>query len=127
MKRTLAAILLLLYLTLNTGFVVSFHYCMDRLASSGLGHSSEKKCGKCGMENGTNKCCRDEVRLIKLTTDHLQSKAAVSPVQLPVMLPADPVVYLAPFFNFDARPEAVSHGPPPDASDTYLHNRVFRI
>jgi hypothetical protein len=126
MKKILAAILLLVYFTVSTGFVVSLHYCMDRLASTEIGHGNSDKCEYCGMQKDGN-CCRDDVKIVKLQTIHLASKAIEPAFSLPVPLITVAEYLAAPFFNFTQTERAIAHGPPLSEQDTYLQNRVFRI
>src|SRR4051812_32941329 len=76
MRRIFAFILLLIYFSLSTGFVVSMHYCMNRFDSAQLGSSHKDHCHKCGMHN--DGCCRDEVAVIKLQTAHMSSELTPS-------------------------------------------------
>ena len=128
MKKLLAFILLLIYFTASSGFVVNIHYCMDRLDSVELGSNDEEKtCGKCGMHKDGNKCCRDDVKLVKLQTSHMAALAEVPPFALqPLEVPL-PAFHATPFFNFRSYAPAVAHSPPLDEQDIYLRIRVFRI
>jgi hypothetical protein len=51
---------------------------MNQFVGASIWHSDNEKCGKCGMKEDANKkgCCKDEVKVIKLKTDH--QKASVS-------------------------------------------------
>lgn len=53
------------------------HYCMEKFISWNLSESENKTCGKCGMkESATQKgCCKDEVKQLKIDTDHQKSTA----------------------------------------------------
>jgi hypothetical protein len=75
MKKLFTIALAFLYLAITSGLVVELHYCMGKLACSEFAlakHEQSKTCGKCGMENGKNKCCKDEVKVIKLQDVHKQ-------------------------------------------------------
>jgi hypothetical protein len=130
MKRFLVSILLMVYFTVSTGFAISLHYCMDRLASAELGASSKDTCGNCGMhveDNGG--CCRDEVQVVKLSTDHFASqyKLSFQQLQVPAVLPASFFEIIAPSFTSHTK-EITAHSPPlPAQEDIYLRNCVFRI
>ncbi|MGV3656906.1 MAG: HYC_CC_PP family protein [Chitinophagaceae bacterium] len=129
MKRFLAFILLLIYFTVSTGFVVSMHFCMNKFESVQVGAASSDKCGKCGMHTeDSGGCCRDEVKVVKLQMDKQVAKMllpslSLSPVELPLSQ------HLAtPFQNFQQAVEPVPTGPPPISSQpVYLSNRVFLI
>ena len=72
MKKVLAAILALLYLSTSTGANIHMHYCMGEMADWGLGHNKSKTCGKCGMEKSDEKdngCCKDEYKFLKNSSD----------------------------------------------------------
>jgi hypothetical protein len=125
MKRILSGILLLVYFTVSTGFVVSFHYCMDELDSVQFGNGDEK-CGKCGMHNDGG-CCRDEVKVLKLDTEQLVSKAftasftpSAPPIQTSLVL--DQLVQ-----QKDLPSGYISHPPPLLLQPIYLQVCVFRI
>ncbi len=126
MKKLLATITLLVYFTVSTGFVVSLHYCMDRLASAQLGEDKTERCSYCGMHKDGN-CCRDDVKMVKLQTIHLVSKAIAPDFDLPALVAAVPQFLTTPFYNFTQTHRAVAHAPPLSKQDTYLQIRVFRI
>lgn len=126
MKKVLAAILLIVYFTVSTGFVVSLHYCMDRLASAQIGDKHSEKCDYCGMQKDGN-CCRDDVKIVKLQTTHLASQVMAPDFSLsvPVITVAD--YFVSSFFNFTQTNRTVAHSPPLSHQDTYIQNCVFRI
>jgi hypothetical protein len=128
MKRVLVTISLLVYFVVSTGFVVSVHYCMDRLNGLEWGESDAAQCGKCGMPTtDSDGCCKDEVKVVKLKVDHTLAKLLTADfsISLPAVLTAH---YLfTPYLAKIATEEPVAHGPPLSEQDTYLLNRVFRI
>ena len=126
MKKTLAAILLLVYFTVSTGFVVSLHYCMDRLTSAEIGNSKSDKCDYCGMHKDGH-CCRDDVKIVKLQTTHLASQITVPFFSLSFVSVATTEFIVSPFYNFTKTNHAIAHSPPLSEQDTYLQNCVFRI
>ena len=128
-KKLLLSIAVCSYLIVSTGIVVNFHYCMNRLASTQLYGAKAKICGKCGMDIHLGKgCCRDEVKVVKLQTDH--NKAQVTHE---MAMPAVPVAVLSSFItidfvNNDRNCHFLNHSPPLlTEQDTYLQNCVFRI
>jgi hypothetical protein len=129
MKQLLAAILLMIYFTVNTGFVVSMHYCMDKIDSVQIGAVESEKCNKCGMHaEDSDGCCRDEIKVLKLQQDPLVAKVLLPVVeQTPVELPISSLL-ITPFYNFQQADE-YDHFRPPLISeqDTYLSNCVFRL
>jgi hypothetical protein len=126
MKKALAAILLLVYFTVSTGFVVSLHYCMDRLTSAEIGNSKSDKCDYCGMHKDGH-CCRDDVKVVKLQTTHLASQITVPFFSLSFVSVATTEFIVSPFYNFTKTSHAIAHSPPLNEQDTYLQNCVFRI
>ena len=69
MKKLAATILAIIYISTSSGAVIHLHDCMGKLVKTGLGHSKQDKCGKCGMKNTdaeNSGCCKDEYRQIKI-------------------------------------------------------------
>jgi len=126
MKRILLLLVLLSYFLVSSGFTVSLHYCMDRLDSAEIGSTNEKKCSKCGMHKDGG-CCKDEVVMVKLQTNHLPSTVLISDFSMPALPAFESYFLLAPLQNFDASIISPESSPPPDEGDVYLVNRVFRI
>lgn len=126
MKKVLAAILLLVYFTVSTGFVVSLHYCMDRLTSAEIGSSKTDKCNYCGMHKDGH-CCRDDVKVVKLQTSHLASQISAAHFSLPFLSLASLTFFVSPFYNFTQASYVIAHSPPLSEQYTYLQNCVFRI
>jgi hypothetical protein len=129
MKKLAASILLLIYFTVSTGFVVSIHYCMNKVDSVQLGDGSSEECGKCGMHiEDSGGCCKDDVKMVKMQVDQSFAKIAatdLSFIEAPVALANE--YYLAPFKNSTGTDYPLAHGPPSDEQDTYLQNCVFRL
>ena len=128
MKKLAASILILVYFTVTTGFVVSVHYCMGKLSSVELGYTGKTECGKCGMNlEKSHGCCKDDVKVVKMQADHNFSKTA-SP-DFALSLPASNA-FNNHSFAFEASSNvklSLANGPPLDEGDTYLQNRVFRL
>jgi hypothetical protein len=128
MKRLLASILLVVYFTVSTGFVVSIHYCMDKLQSVQIGVTDSDECGKCGMKIEKNDgCCKEDVKLIKIKGDQPVAKMPVA--DFPLILPhTTPNTFLLSLFhNFSPSDHPIAHSPPLNEPDIYLQNRVFRL
>jgi len=126
MKRFLVSVLLLSYFLVSSGFTVSLHYCMDRFDSAEIGSTNEKKCSKCGMHKDGG-CCKDEVVMVKLQSNHLPSTPVISDFSLPALPVFESFFLLASLQNFDPSIISPESSPPPDEGDVYLVNRVFRI
>jgi hypothetical protein len=126
MKKLLASLIVLVYLAVSTGFIVSVHYCMDSFDSAQLGNTENEKCGRCGMHKADG-CCRDEVTVVKLQTDHLAGQAVSVTLTSPEIEHHQTNYLVLPFKNFTVNCYSVAHSPPLDEQDTYLENCVFRI
>lgn len=126
MKKLLAVFVLLIYFCATTGFVISMHYCMDRLDSAEIGNTQNNRCPKCGMHKDGG-CCRDDVRMVKLQTFHVKASSADPVLPSPAAQTVPTNFLLAPFENVPSSSLPVFHGPPPDGQETYIQNRVFRI
>jgi hypothetical protein len=127
MKKALALILLLMYFVVSTGFVVSFHYCMDKLDSVQIGAGNDEECGKCGMHTGKNACCFDDVKMVKLDATHTATAALIASFSLPEAVAFTSEYLLAPFYNLVEEDFVIVHSPPLIKERTYLYNCVFRI
>jgi hypothetical protein len=128
MKKLLIIFVLLAYFTVSTGFVVNLHYCMDRFHSWELGGQVKERCATCGMSSKKNKCCHDDVKVVKVQQDVTGAKYAVYTFSVPALPVSFASVYLAPVAIPAERPAAPAHGPPLiNRQDTYLRNCVFRI
>lgn len=128
MKKGAAFILLLIYFTVSTGFVVSVHYCMNKVDRVELGDGHKDQCGKCGMYlNKSHGCCKDDVKLIKMKVDQSAAKTTVADFSFYL-----PVIVVNPFLLSLIRTNLqagypVAHGPPLNELPLYLQNCVFRI
>jgi hypothetical protein len=78
MKRFIAVILALVYLSASSGAMLHLHYCMGQLVSWGLIDKESKTCDYCGMPKSTShehtgiaksNCCKDEHKQIKTERD----------------------------------------------------------
>ena len=126
MKRLLATILLAVYALMSTGFVVSLHYCMDRLNSAQLGETTSNICDRCGMHKEGH-CCWDDVKIVKIQTSHLSSNNTIEVPSLASSTLTLSNYVLIPVFKADQTNYPIAHGPPINKQDTYLTNCVFRI
>lgn len=128
MKRSIASILLILYVAFSTGVVMSYHYCMDDLDSSNLGVVKTEICGKCGMHtSGANKCCHDQVKIFKIQDDQQVSgihfKFSAPDAVMATLPILDDVLLVTSTHSYSLN----NHSPPISEQDTYLQNCVFRI
>jgi hypothetical protein len=129
MKRILVAISLLVYFTVSTGFVVNLHYCMDKMASVGLGIKESDDCGKCGMPiKDKDGCCRDEVKVVKLYLDQVSAHFVDFQFSALATLVVPSGFLITPFRNTSLFTCHKAHAPPLiSEQDAYLVNCVFRV
>ena len=128
MKKLAASILLLVYFTVSTGFVVSIHYCMNRVNGVELGDNSSEECGKCGMKIGdSDGCCKNDVKIVKMQVD--QAFAKVMTVNFALSLPELLINEYSTGLDINSLHEdyPLTHGPPLSEQDIYLRNCVFRL
>ncbi|HEX6847647.1 MAG TPA: hypothetical protein VF144_11755 [Chitinophagaceae bacterium] len=128
MKKSIASILLILYVAFSSGVAINFHYCMDSFDSVQIGTSRSDYCGVCGMHNSeANECCRDEVRILKIEDDQQTSSFGFK------FSSPDEIVAMLPVWNETGVDRSThqlyspTHSPPLSQQDTYLQNCVFRI
>ena len=127
MKKLFTVLLLIIYFTVSTGFVVSMHYCMNELSSAKIGDHADDYCDKCGMETD-GRCCWDEVKVVKLQFQHTIAKLIQAAFSVPVVPVNHTAFLLAPLNNFTPDTDnTIAHSPPLPEQDTYLKNCVFRI
>lgn len=132
MKKFIAAILALVYMTTSTGATIHMHYCMGKLADWSVGHNDSKTCSKCGMEKGvkmTNGCCNDEQKFFKSDADQKISESTFQALQLiAVALPASLIELAVNNFPSVTEQNPTSHAPPrSNGIAIYIRNRTFRI
>ena len=128
MKKAFAFVLLLVYFVVSTGFVVSVHYCMDKIKSLQLGERTRKACDECGMPIKDNKgCCKDKVSLVKMQLDQTVNKFAKADFSIPAIDSSTAAFLFTPVINTKRLAEPTAHGPPLIKQYTYLQNCVFRL
>src|SRR5882757_10968944 len=85
MKKFLATILAVIYLTTSMGATVHFHYCMGKLLSWDLAGQDKKDCDRCGMPKSNTDshctaikggCCKDTHTVVKLDKDQKTTESA---------------------------------------------------
>ena len=118
------------YLGVTTGVVINFHYCMEKLASAKLFDTKSTKCGKCGMDIlGSNGCCRDEVKIVKMEEDQqVTVDFSYSLPSIEALTQETSEFIITSFYNGPVTRHYQNHSPPLlSAQDSYLKNSVFRI
>ena len=127
MKKIVALILSVIYITASSGVVLNLHYCMGTLASVEVESLKSDNCSKCGMKANHGHCCHSEVKILKLDSSHKQAVIVASPDVPIALLPVNVSRVDAQIYSSKAD-EPVANGPPPLACNKiYLHNCVFRI
>lgn len=130
MKKTLSAILIILYLAATSGIVINSHYCMKRLVSVNLFEKKAKVCGLCGMDmHDNNGCCHDEVKVLKLVQDQVNNPVVSFEIPSLDAVPAGHSDFMvALVIKTGEQQHFQNHSPPLlSAQDIYLQNNVFRI
>lgn len=130
MKKLVAVIALACYLLVSTGVVINHHYCMKQLASVQFFTPAKEICGKCGMKTDQAKgCCRDEITVLKLSTDQNTFPAITLSISAMDALAITPSEFIAAlFYNINEQKHSHNHSPPLlSAQDIYLQINVFRI
>ena len=129
MKKSIASILLILYVAFSSGVVINFHYCMDSFDSVQFGASKSDYCGVCGMhKTESNECCKDEVKIFKIKDDQ-QSSAINFKFSSGNAFVADVPVWNETTSQVRSPHQLFlqTHSPPISKQETYLQNCVFRI
>jgi hypothetical protein len=137
MKKVIASILAVLYLSTSMGATVHLHYCMGRLVAWGLVDHESKDCVSCGMAMksamsgcsvGMKNCCHEEHK-------HVQSDRAQKPAQSWVEWNLVPALVALPCQGWNmpvvvapAIDRPVANGPPLSGKlPVFLRNCNFRI
>lgn len=122
----MVAILAFLYLTITSGVVVNWHYCMGDLSSVEIGARNTSYCEKCGMADKKG-CCETEYKLFKVQDAHQLAKVSWESNALPAIAPT--ITSLLPLsFDKVQRIQEHYHAPPDERSNfIYIHTGVFRI
>lgn len=127
MKRSIAAILLTLYIAFSCGVVINLHYCMDQFDSLQLGTAKSDTCGKCGMPaNEKSKCCHIEVKIFKILDDQQASENNFR-LDPAIAVISEMLVFDNKLPGDDNFCSSNNHSPPLSKQYTYLQNCVFRI
>lgn len=128
MQKMLLFILSCLYLVVTSGMQVQQHYCMGRLKATTVGFHESKKCGTCGMEVGSSKCCRDESQWLKVKDNH--QLAFISndvPAAFVIDLPPAQYYFLRSPHQVVPLFQVKNHSPPPLLPDRNVLFCVFRV
>jgi hypothetical protein len=138
MKKVLATILAVIYLSTSIGATVHFHYCMGKLVSWGLTDQHGKDCRFCGMPKKTatehciaaqQGCCADQHQHVQGTQEQKVNAAANQYTSaIFAIIDASYLSQLSPAVSPVSISSLFMHAPPHDPCvPAYLLNRNFRI
>lgn len=123
----MVAILAFLYLTITSGVIVNWHYCMGELASIKMGIPQSSKCDKCGMADKKG-CCESEYKFIKVQDEHQWAKTAFDVSQFFAAMPSMTASFHAGSYSSISAVYEPYHAPPDNRENSiYIHTGVFRI
>jgi hypothetical protein len=129
MRKTLAILLLFLYLISASGIQIIVHYCGGKLKQISFFHTDEKK-GCCGNKMKSKDCCKDKAAVLKINDIHKpvrDFKITSSSYQLAGwILPVPTLNFSSIITSADV---FVDNPDPPNlnAQNIYLINGVFLI
>ena len=138
MKKVLATILAIFYLSTSMGATIHFHYCMGRLVTWGLHDQDGKACAFCGMPEkivdgqcaiGSNGCCHDEHKQIRNDRDQKPPQTYSNLVIVTPAMAPPAAAWIDPFFEAPALRQSLANGPPYSGKivPAFLLHRNFRI
>ncbi len=85
MKKLKAIILLVLFLTTNSGMAISVHWCCGKLASVHFTTIKTSKC-KCGNKAMKANCCKDKTIVFKAKSDINNTQQVVVKIASPTII-----------------------------------------
>lgn len=130
-KKTVAFILAIFYLSFSIGATLNQHYCMGELTCTSLFDLQDDDCGKCGMKKHTEAskgCCKDISIMIKSGDSHTFSQTVYN-FHPPIF--TLPVIYvISARFNISKAPTENlyrAHSPPLLKNLLFLQFGTLRI
>jgi hypothetical protein len=138
MKKVIATILAILYLSTSMGVTVHLHYCMGKLVGWGVLDHGSKECTFCGMpkvQTGDDGClikmkgcCHDEHKHFKNEKDQKADQSALSGLNIIPALTALSYIGQVSLVHSLKVSEPVINGPPQlKGTALFLRNCNFRI
>jgi hypothetical protein len=128
MKKCIALILSLIYLSASSGMVMNVQYCFEKVASIKIdGIGEDKWC--CTNSSKKSDCCSNELMGVKVDASHAPASTDFN-LEAPVQFYNSSTSYsLSPVLLSDVEPLQSSDNSPPFAAATpiYIKNCVFRI
>ena len=131
MRKSVAILLLVVYIISASGVAIRAHYCCGKLKSINLvlDSSSDQK-EPCHGVKVTKDCCKDKVATNTITSDQKAPNSIISDNSLKDVLDCVSVVSHGFFEAYDDDADSCSTAyasPPPSARDIYLAIRVLRV
>ncbi len=125
LKRSVAIVLMMLYLGTVSGFALNLHYCFNRLASVNI----DAPAGTCVkvLKSSRMKCCKDKHVDVKVKDAHQNGSLSFWAKSLPVHLPVAFFAYFSPLVRLAPCAALSPSGPPAPDIPLFLRNSVFRI
>ena len=138
MKKVLATILAVIYLSTSMGATIHLHYCMGKLFSWSLTENNNKNCGQCGMPKSStgghcmavkDGCCKDKLTQVQLdkdqkTTENNYSFSDLSLIAIPATTTAFPDLHVV---SYILGYPTTNAPPGPDKVPVFIRNCTFRI
>jgi hypothetical protein len=115
LKKLGIILLMFIYGVTTVGATVHLHFCMDKFIGWDLSQTQNNTCSKCGMKESATKkgCCKDEVKQLKIDTDHQKSSAAIFvSVFHPPIINAVPSLFEFTKAVFDENSNSINYSPP---------------
>jgi hypothetical protein len=128
MKKFIALILALVYLSTSSGMVLNVQYCFNEVSSVTVNGIGDNTCCCTGLVKTTS-CCSDEVKLVKLEDSHEVSFTTYLKEASQVV--TTPLSYIDPSPTCSTPEQLVqisdSSPPLPSTPSIFIKNCVFRI
>lgn len=128
MKKIIALVFAVLYISAASGFVLNVHYCMGNFVGVDIDGKKSDTCGKCGMADSTSGCCHSESKIVKIDNSH-KASSVVYNIEIPVSnLPVFLSFFERSNLNSDKIDLPVAYAPPIDIfPDLNILHSVFRV
>ena len=127
LKRSVAIVLVMLYLVTVSGFALNLHYCFNRLSSVNI-DAPANACIKV-LKISKMKCCKDAHVEVKVKDAHQVGTASFLAKVFALDLPKSLIAESMPAVQNIASENLSYRGPPltPSDSPIFLKNCTFRI
>ena len=127
MKKITVAILAIIYLSVSSGVAMTIHYCMGKVSSVDLMHTSDK-CSKCGMKIGGGGCCKDEFKIVKLNDSHKLISNDINIFAPVAIIDNSKSIFDTDLFSSRIKSDFNNHSPPENSGPSLnILYCVFRI